>query len=151
MADRAAYLFAIWFGCGLVPRMPGTIGTLGALPVYFLVVPAGPVALAAVAGALAVVGVWAGGRVARCKNASDPQIVCIDEVAGVLTTLVAAPVTARGIVAGVVLFRFFDHLKPWPARWAESLPGGWGIVIDDLVAALWGAALLGAARAAGWL
>jgi phosphatidylglycerophosphatase A len=150
--DRLAYWLAVWFGCGRVPRAPGTVGTLGALPLYWLLARGGPAAIAGAALVITLVGVWAADRVARRLQTHDPQIVCIDEVAGVLVALAAAPRSFAGIAAAVVLFRIFDVVKPWPARAAERrLPGGWGIVLDDVVAGLWAAALLLAARRYGLL
>ena len=152
MRYRAAYLLAIWFGCGRVPKAPGTAGTLGAIPLYLLLAHyGGPLAVAAAAVAITAVGVWASNQVVRKLGIKDPQIVCIDEVAGVLITLLAAPATWAGLVAGGVLFRLFDQWKPWPARAAESLPEGWGVMMDDVAAGAWGAVLLLGARAAGWM
>jgi len=147
---RLAYLLSIWFGCGLVPKMPGTAGTIGAVPLYLLLAPAGPLAVTVAAVVVGLVGVWAANQVVRKTGLKDPQIVCIDEVAGVLITLAAAPSRWQGILAGVVLFRIFDQWKPWPARWAEGLPEGWGVVMDDVFAGLWGAAVLLVARSLGW-
>ena len=151
MTDRLAYVVAIWFGCGLVPRMPGTAGTLGALPLYWLVCRGGPLAVAAAALALTLVGVLVSGRVARALGSKDPQVICVDEVAGVFIALAAAPVTLPGVVSAVLLFRVLDMTKPWPARALERLPGGWGVVLDDVAAGLWAALLIVAARAAGLL
>lgn len=145
--DRLATILATWFGCGFFPKAPGTAGTLGALPLYFLVVPGGPGAVLGAAVLVTLVGVWAADRVARRLGAHDPQIVCIDEVAGVLITLAAAPRTTAGVIAAVVAFRLLDMWKPWPARAAERrLPGGLGVVLDDVLAGLWGAAALLLAR-----
>ena len=142
IADSVAYVLAVWFGCGHAPA-PGTVGTLGAIPLYLVVRPTGPAGVALAAVVITAVGVWAADRVARRLRTKDPQIVCIDEVAGVLVTWIAAPPTITGLVAGVVLFRIFDQVKPWPARLAERrLPGGWGIVLDDVFAGLWGAVAL---------
>lgn len=149
--DRVAHVLAVWFGCGHVPIAPGTAGTLGAIPLYLLLRPHGLWAVAIAAGALTVVGIWAASRVAARTGLKDPQIVVIDEVAGVLVTLLAAPEGSRGTLAGFVLFRVFDQLKPWPARQAERLPSGFGIVLDDIAAGVWGAAVLLALRAAGAL
>ncbi|MCC6522278.1 MAG: phosphatidylglycerophosphatase A [Polyangiaceae bacterium] len=149
--DRLARALALWFGCGLVPYAPGTAGTLGAIPLYLLVRPYGLGVVLATAVGLTAVGIWAAGRVAVHTGTHDPQIVVIDEVAGVFVTWLAAPDSAAGLVTGVVLFRVFDIGKPWPARRAERLAGGWGIVLDDLAAGAWGAALLLGARALGWL
>jgi phosphatidylglycerophosphatase A len=134
-----------------VPRAPGTAGTIGTLPLYLLIAPGGAAAVAAAAVVVTLVGVWAAGRVARKLGAEDPQIVCIDESAGVLVALVPAPRTWPAVVAAVVLFRIFDVWKPWPARAAERLPAGWGIVADDLVAGAYAAALVAGARALGWI
>jgi len=130
--------------------MPGTAGTIGALPLYLLLAPGGPLVVVLAAVVVGLVGVWAATQVVRKTGLKDPQIVCIDEVAGVLITLAAAPGGWQGILAGVVLFRLFDQWKPWPARWAEKLPEGWGVVMDDVFAGLWGAAVLLVARSLGW-
>jgi phosphatidylglycerophosphatase A len=96
--------------------------------------------------------VWTADRVAKESGMKDPQIVVIDEVAGVLFTLAAAPTTTTGLVAGFVLFRLFDQFKPFPSRWCElHLPGGWGIVFDDVAAGAWGALVLMIGRYFGWI
>jgi phosphatidylglycerophosphatase A len=151
MTYRLAYILAIWFGCGRFPKMPGTAGTIGALPLYLLLVRGGPFAVGAGAIAVTLVGVWAATQVVRHTGLKDPQIVCIDEAAGVLITLAFAPYDWKGVLASVVLFRIFDQWKPWPARWAEKLREGWGVVMDDVFAGLWGAVFVIAARALGWL
>jgi phosphatidylglycerophosphatase A len=150
MKYRLAYILAIWFGCGRVPKMPGTAGTLGAIPLYLLLARGGAIAVAIGAAMVTLVGVWAATVVVRKTGLKDPQIVCIDEVAGVLITLVAAPNGWKGILAGVVLFRVFDQLKPFPAGRAENLREGWGVVMDDVFAGLWGAGVLLIARLFGW-
>ena len=149
--DRLAHVLSVWFGCGHLPLAPGTWGTLGAIPLYLLLRPHGPVAVAIAAVAITAIGIWSSGRVERRLGIEDPQIVCIDEVAGVLVTWIAAPPTTRALVAGVVAFRIFDQLKPWPARSAENLPGGAGIMLDDVAAGIWGAGVLILGRAVGWL
>jgi phosphatidylglycerophosphatase A len=137
-----AYVLGTWFGCGLVPIAPGTAGTLGAIPLYLAIRSGGPLVVLAVAAALALVGVWAAGQIVRHTGQSDPQIVVIDEVVGVLVTLAASTGTWTSLVIGFVLFRIFDQWKPWPARALESLPGGLGVVMDDVAAGIWGAAVL---------
>ena len=151
MKYRPAYWLAIWFGCGRFPKMPGTAGTIGAIPLYLLLAQGGQLAVAAGAVVVTLVGVWSATQVVRATGLKDPQIVCIDEAAGVLVTLMAAPYSWKGVLAAVVLFRIFDQFKPWPARRAEKLAEGWGVVMDDVVAGLWGAAVVLAARALGWL
>lgn len=149
MIERLASLLATWFGCGRVPRAPGTAGTLGALPLYLAVAGGGAGAVLATAVAVTIVGLWAAGRVVRRLGAADPQVICIDEVAGVLVALAVAPRTFPGVAAAVLLFRLLDIVKPWPARLAERLPGGWGVMADDLVAGAWAAAALAGARLLG--
>jgi phosphatidylglycerophosphatase A len=149
---KLAWIIATWFGCGFSPVWPGTVGTIAALPVYFAVRDGGPLAVLAAAAALTLVGVWAAGIVADGSASHDPQIVVVDEVAGVLVALAAAPPkSVAGIVLAVLLFRLFDVTKPYPANVAERLPRGWGIVIDDVVAGGWAAAVVLCARAAGAL
>lgn len=128
-----AWTLATWFGCGRVPFAPGTMGALGALPLYFAAAGAGRVGVAAAAVAATFIGVWAAGAVARDLGTHDPQIVVIDEVAGMLITLIPVSRTSFGAIAlGFVLFRVLDASKPGPIRWLERLPGGWGIVLDDV-------------------
>ena len=147
LRTSVAYALATWFGCGRVPYAPGTAGTLGAIPLYLMLRPAGPIAVAAGALFFTAVGVWASSIVADHARLKDPPFVVIDEVAGVLVTLAAAPPTWAGLATGVLLFRLFDITKPWPARLAERrLPGGWGIVMDDIAAGAWGAAVMIALR-----
>ncbi len=140
--QRIARVLATWFGCGLSPVAPGTVGTIGALPLWLLIRGGGPWLVFAAAIVLTFVGVWAAGVVARSSGTKDPQIVVIDEVAGVLFALAAAPPGLAGIVGAVVFFRIFDMTKPFPARRAEKLPGGWGIVLDDVVAGIQAAAVV---------
>lgn len=146
-----ARAIALWFGCGLVPRAPGTAGTLGAIPLYLALRPYGLGAVAAAAVVVTIVGIWAAEEVVRETGLKDPQIVCVDEVAGVLVTWLAAPAGWLGTLVGFALFRLFDSTKPFPARACERLPGGFGVVLDDIAAGVWGAAVLAGARAMGWM
>ncbi len=149
--DVTAWVISLWFGCGLVPKAPGTAGTVGALPLYLLVRPYGLGAQAATAFAMTAVGVLASSRVARISGQKDPQFVCVDEVAGVLIAWLAAPASWTGIVVGFALFRVFDTWKPFPARALERLPGGLGIVMDDVAAGVWAAAVLLLLRFLHWV
>lgn len=149
--DAFAHVLAVWFGCGHVPYAPGLAGTLGAIPLYLAVRPHGPLAVAGAAALVTLVGLWASSRVERRLRLKDPQIICIDEVAGVLVTLIAAPPTVGALVTGTLVFRLFDIVKPWPARAAERLGGGPGVMLDDVAAGIWGALVLLAARALGWI
>jgi phosphatidylglycerophosphatase A len=100
---------------------------------------------------IAVVGVWAADRTATFLRTKDPQCVVVDEVSGQLLTYVAAlaPLNWKYLLLGFILFRAFDIWKPFPARQAESLPGGLGIMADDWMAGVYAALGLWIAHAAG--
>ena len=145
--SKVAWAIATWFGCGLVPRAPGTMGSLGAIPLYLLVAGQGRIGVAVAAFLVTAVGVWAASVVARELGKKDPQIVVVDEVAGLLVTMLPMrEVSWLAVVIGFALFRLFDVFKPWPIRKLEQLPGGWGIVLDDIVAGVFGAAVMAGLR-----
>ncbi len=142
----AAIWLATWGGCGFFPKGPGTAGSLGGMAVAWLLVRLGgwpAPSLAAAALVLFLPAVWAAGQACRYWQTHDPRQVVVDEVLGQWVTLAAAPgVEWKYWIAGFVAFRVFDIWKPFPARPAERLPGGWGVVVDDLVAGLYGAIVL---------
>jgi phosphatidylglycerophosphatase A len=149
---NTAWTIATWFGCGLAPWAPGTMGSLGAVPLYLLAARWGWAGVGAAAVAVTAVGVWAASVVSRELGSHDPQVVVVDEVAGLLVTMLPMrEISWRALAAGFVLFRLFDIVKPWPARALERLPRGWGIVMDDVAAGLFGAAAMVGLRAAGVL
>jgi phosphatidylglycerophosphatase A len=148
-ARNAAWAIATWFGCGLVPRAPGTAGALGAIPLYWLAIRGGRGGVGATAIVVTLAGVWASSLVARELGKKDPQLVVVDEVAGMLVTMLpVGELSWRAVAVGFVVFRVLDVTKPWPIRRFERLPGGWGIVLDDVVAGVFGATVLTALRAA---
>jgi len=141
-----AFWIATWFGSGLIPFAPGTWGTLAALPFgWWLYSAGGAPALLLGACVALVAGVWASNRYMAQTGRHDPGAVVIDEVAGVWITLAALPVGAAWYFWAIafVLFRFFDILKPWPIRSLDrNVGGGWGVMLDDIVAGLFGAVVL---------
>jgi phosphatidylglycerophosphatase A len=142
MKLRIATVLATWFGCGRVPFAPGTLGTLAALPVFFMLRELGAYGVLGGAIVITILGVWASGHVARASAVKDPQIVVIDEVAGLLVTL-SPGAQGWSVLVGLVAFRIFDQWKPWPANVFEArLPDGWGIVMDDVAAGVWAALLM---------
>jgi phosphatidylglycerophosphatase A len=88
--------------------------------------------------ALLAVGIWSAGVTGREMGDEDPGPVVIDEVVGMLITLLWIPVNVTGAVLGFLLFRVFDIIKPFPARQCERLPGGWGVMLDDVMAGIYG-------------
>jgi len=131
----AAKTIATFFGIGFAPLAPGTVASAAAVLLYkgFLHRWSLPLLFALIA-AVAMVGVWASALAAGDFGREDPRAVVIDEVAGQLTALVLCPADWPPLLVGFGLFRAFDILKPFPIRRIERLPGGWGIVADDLAA-----------------
>lgn len=141
-----AIALATWFGCGRVPKAPGTAGAVGGL---LPVIPAllmgefSPHWTLALAALVTPFGIWASTETARFYRMKDPQIVVIDEVLGQWITLAGAVrLNTASIVLAFVLFRLFDIWKPWPVRRLEQLSEGAGIVADDLMAGVYGALVL---------
>ncbi len=144
---------AIWIatagGAGYFPIAPGTAGSvvgvaavvgLGRLPLPHA---AAIVVLAAASLALFGVGVWAAGESEKFFGRTDPGEVVIDEVVGqMLTFLVIPHPTWKWLAGGFLLFRVFDIVKPFPARQAERIPRGWGIMLDDVIAGAYGLVVL---------
>jgi phosphatidylglycerophosphatase A len=145
----AARLIATWFGCGLAPRAPGTVGSLGAVPLHLLACQMSIALHAALALGTLVAGTWAAHRYALDRGEKDPQSVVIDEVVGsLLALLLVRDQSFWWQLLALVLFRVFDIWKPGPIRQAERLqPTGVGIMADDVLAGL----LAGAIAALGWL
>jgi phosphatidylglycerophosphatase A len=128
---------ATWLGCGLSPVAPGTVGSLGAIPVHLVLRTLNPVAHTAAILAVTAVGVWSAQKVADELGIDDPQLVVIDEVAGALMAMgLVRGSLAREAIA-LALFRLFDITKPGPVGAAEhAKPAGVGIMADDVVAGL---------------
>jgi phosphatidylglycerophosphatase A len=149
---KLAWVLATWFGFGLSPRAPGTVGTLGAIPLYLAASRGGWSGVAGVAALVTVAGIWSSSRVASELGAKDPQLVVIDEVAGFLVTMLPVrEASESALLAGFLVFRALDILKPWPIRRLERLPSGWGIVLDDVAAGLMGAAVMAGLQALRWI
>jgi len=139
-------LLATWFGAGWLPKMPGTWGSLAALPFAWWIAEAGGIcALLGATTAVFAIGVWASNRFVASYGGDDPGPVVIDEVAGQWLTLAVVAPDPELYALGFVFFRIADIAKPWPANWADrSIKGGLGIMVDDIFAAVYaGAALWG--------
>lgn len=150
--DRLVITFSSAFGLGLIPVAPGTWGTLAALPIWWLLDGASlPVWLLAV---VAVFGfaVWISDHAERLYERHDVSAIVIDEVAGMLVCVIGIPFSWSTVLAGFLVFRVFDIVKPPPVRWFDThVKGGLGVVIDDVVAGVMGLAVMhGLAVLFGW-
>lgn len=149
---RIEAVIATVFGIGRIPYAPGTAGSLAAvLLAYPIARNYGMMALAPLGLVVGLVGVWFAGAYAQTCGQNDPKSCVIDEVAGQWIALAAAPFTPLGFLAAFAMFRFFDIRKIWPADAAEKLPGGWGIVADDIVAGVMAAMVVIIFAHAGYL
>jgi phosphatidylglycerophosphatase A len=146
MKVKAAKLIATWFGCGYAPAGPGTAGSLAALVIAWLLVRyAGwqPLWFAVLALVATAPAIWAADVTARALNLKDPGLVVVDEVVGQWLALAGArPLNVKSWLGAFILFRLFDIWKPVPVRNLEKIPGGAGIVADDLMAGLYAALVL---------
>jgi phosphatidylglycerophosphatase A len=144
--DRIALLVGSWFGCGYSPAGPGTVGAAAAVGIAWLVhrfTGAEPLVFGACAAALTVPAVWSADRIELILRRTDPGMVVVDEVVGQWVAIAGAyRLNWKSWIAAFVLFRVFDIWKPFPVRRFERLPGGTGIVADDVMAGLYAALVL---------
>jgi phosphatidylglycerophosphatase A len=145
-----ALLVATAGGLGRAPLAPGTVASLVTAGVLWLLALSWP-ALAVLFVAVTLLGTWAADVAERTLAVKDPGAIVVDEVAGMILAVLAVPLTPAALVAGFLLFRVFDIVKPFPANAAQRLPGGLGVMVDDLIAGAYALALLLLARRAGWL
>ena len=146
MKRGPAFWFATWFGCGLVPKAPGTAGAIGALIVAWPLVffhhwP--PLWFGVLALAILWPAIHSATAVSVGMGLKDPQIVVVDEVVGQWLTLAGATrLNPTAFLFALILFRTFDIWKPPPIRRIEQLKAGTGIVLDDAMAGVYGAVIL---------
>jgi len=148
MTDPVHFL-AFGFGTGLAPFAPGTFGSLPGILLFWLTMDFGLYVQLGIAAGISLAGIWICGESARRIGVHDHGGIVWDEIAGMYITLLAAPFSVVGWVLAFVFFRFADIVKPWPIRDLDHrIDGGVGIMLDDLVAALYAAILL---ALYGWL
>jgi len=136
-------LLAFGFGSGLSPKAPGTMGTLAAIPLWWLLAQLPLTSYLIVVLLAAVVGITICGRAAEQMGVHDHGGIVWDEFVGFWIAMAALPITWQSVVLGFVLFRLFDILKPWPISWLDKkVSGGFGIMIDDVIAGFAAAAVI---------
>ncbi len=136
-----AHFIALGFGTGLSPKAPGTVGTLVAFPLYFLL--ADSLLFWLWVGVFMAVGVWACGVAGRALGEHDHGGLVWDEVAAFLCVLPFAPETVWGYALAFALFRLFDIWKPFPIGWLDArVKGGLGVMLDDVLAAVFAIGVL---------
>jgi phosphatidylglycerophosphatase A len=135
-------LLAAWGPCGFAPVAPGTMGTLGAIPLFWALrnLPLGIYFLTVLA--FIALAVYAAGAAGRYWKVVDASPIVIDEVAGYLVTMALVPWSWGTATAGFLLFRLFDVVKPWPASTFDRVKNGFGVVMDDVAAGVWAWATL---------
>ena len=131
------HFLAFGFGSGAAPTAPGTFGTLAAIPIYLLIAPLSLWVYLAIVVVMTILGIWLCDVTSKDMGVHDHSGIVWDEFVGYLITMAAAPPGWLWVVAGFFLFRFFDVLKPWPISWIDKhVKGGWGIMLDDIVAGI---------------
>ena len=134
MRDRLVKLLATGFGAGYVPKMPGTAGSVLGIGLWLGIQAAGNTWAWSVFAGAVLLAIGIAGAAERLFGQHDPQCVVIDEIVGMPLALAGIAPVGWLILTGFALFRLFDIWKPFPIRQSQKLPGGWGIVVDDLLA-----------------
>lgn len=136
--DRLLMAIATGFGLGYLPKAPGTWGTLLALPIHYMIVRLPLQGYITAIAIIIVVAILTAGSAEKILDRPDPKIVVIDEVAGMLITMIALPAHPAAWFMAFVLFRIFDIAKPFPVNFFDQrFHGGLGIVLDDLMAGIY--------------
>lgn len=142
MTDPVLFL-AFGFGSGLAKKAPGTCGTVAAIPVYYLFAQTNSLIYGILTIIATVAGIWICDVAAKKLDEHDFGGIVWDEVAGYLITMWFVPFSWQAMLAGFILFRIFDILKPWPIKWIDKqVHGGLGIMLDDVLAAVFAGLLL---------
>jgi phosphatidylglycerophosphatase A len=151
LTDPTLFL-AFGFGSGLAKKAPGTFGTLSAIPVYGLFAQANMLVYGLLTLIVTIAGVRICGVAAEKLGEHDFGGIVWDEIAGFLITMWLVPFTWQTIIAGFILFRFFDILKPWPIKWLDQhVQGGLGIMLDDVLAGVFAGSILLLSVDLGWI
>jgi phosphatidylglycerophosphatase A len=142
LQDKLIKLLASGFGAGLLPVAPGTAGTLVGVLICLLYSPLPWFGRALVVLALFGLSIYVAGRAEEIYRKKDDQRIVLDEIIGFQVAMLPVTITAVHLSIGFVLFRVFDIWKPYPVYQIQKLPGGWGVVLDDVAAGIYAGALL---------
>ncbi len=135
---RTIILLATWGGVGFCPVAPGTAGTAAAVPLFLLLSLLPITVYLTLLVGIALLACWLAGKAEGILRQQDSRVIVIDEAVGFLVTMTAFPPSWTYLLAGFVLFRAFDILKPPPIRFLEwRVKGGYGVVIDDVMAGIY--------------
>ncbi|RKY51485.1 MAG: phosphatidylglycerophosphatase A [Candidatus Neomarinimicrobiota bacterium] len=139
LVDRLSYFIATSFYTGYFPIAPGTVGSGLALIIFYVFPELRGLYLFLLTGLVFFIGVWAATEVEK-TDGHDASIINIDEVVGMWVSLLFLPAGISGIwwwVGAFFVFRAFDVVKPFPVGWSQKLPGGWGVMVDDVLAGIY--------------
>ncbi len=137
LLKNPVHFLSLGFGSGLSPIAPGTFGTLAAIPLYLLIQPLSLLYYLSITLVTLVVGFYLCEQTAKALGVHDHGGIVWDEIVGFFITMIAVPFDWKWIVAGFILFRFFDIVKPWPIKWIDAkVSGGVGIMLDDVLAGI---------------
>jgi len=132
------HILAFGFGSGLMPKAPGTFGTLAAIVPWFWLNQLSLITYIIVLSAAILIGIYLCDKTSSDLGVHDHSGIVWDEFCGLWLTMIAVPATAQWVIVGFLLFRFFDILKPWPINWLDKqVHGGLGIMLDDLLAGVY--------------
>ncbi len=140
---KPAHFVALGFGAGLVPRAPGTFGTLVAYPLWWLLIPIAPALAWCLVGAGFLLGIWVCALAGTALGVSDHGAIVWDEIVAMLAVLLLTPPGLVWAVAAFALFRIFDIWKPFPIDYIDrKVKGGLGVMLDDVLAAVYAVAVM---------
>ncbi|WP_203415314.1 phosphatidylglycerophosphatase A [Candidatus Scalindua japonica] len=152
LRHKICWIIATWFGPGLLPKAPGTWGSLSAIPFAYLIsIYTCPYALLSSTVALFFIGMWVSDKIEESAQIKDPDFIVVDEVAGQWIALLPLPllyniygpdlffsISIPITVVAFITFRVFDIWKPWPVNFADkNFRGGFGIMFDDVIAGMY--------------
>ena len=136
-------IIATGFYSGYLPKAPGTWGSLVGLVLFFLLHSLNLGMYLAVVAGIFLIGTFAAGEAEKIMDRQDPGLVVIDEIVGILITMIAVPATPLTMILGFILFRIFDIFKPFPVGFVDQrFHGGLGIMLDDIVAGIYSLIIL---------